>query len=235
MMHRLFGRRNLNFLALVGGRNYAQRDLAEIAASVEDSPRSTIDGVTTASVLAGLDNDFWSYVDRDGSCWLWCGGLRRGYPIYRGRSAARVAYELAYSRQPPDGHHVRRRCAGKTCVRPEHLIADASVYVKRPVKSLTRMQADDIRARRTLGERAAELARVYGVSVQHVNAIIRGAVWGGDPATRRPRPGSVMIERVEIDAGGVAWEVLACGHRIRSTPWPNKWRRCAACAEAPGR
>ncbi len=171
---------------------------------------------------------FWKLVDKNGACWLWCGGMRRGYPIFDDRSAARVAWELTFG-DVPRGRHVRRRCASRTCVRPDHLIADASTHVRRPVFALSAMQAEDIRARRAAGETVVELAQLYGVSVQHVGAIVRQASWSGRP--RGPRPGSVDIVRVETDADDTAWDVLACGHgRVRSTPWPNKWRHCPTCS-----
>lgn len=55
-------------------------------------------------------------------CHLWRGLVSRGYPVYRGRSAARVAYERKHGALPthlePD--HLCRR---PRCVRTEHLEA----------------------------------------------------------------------------------------------------------------
>jgi uncharacterized protein (DUF433 family) len=105
---------------------------------------------------------------------------------------------------------------------------DPDVHVRRPTRVLTRMMADDIRVRHAAGASIAELANTYGVSAQHVSNIVNGTVWTGD-GTRRPGPGSVMIVRVDADADGIMQDVLACGHRVDSTPWPNRWRRCRDC------
>lgn len=69
-------------------------------------------------------NDFWSQVQRTGTCWLWR-GERIGYhhiswaefynvPVHR------IAYTLTYGPIPP-GLVVRHRCDNPPCVRPDHL------------------------------------------------------------------------------------------------------------------
>lgn len=187
-----------------------------------------------ASIGAGDDYDrvvvsklfvegFWSKVDRRGSCWLWAGGIRNGYPIYRGRLAARVSFEVAYG-AIPERRHVRRRCSSRTCVNPEHLIV-GDEHVKRPIHVLSKLQADDIRARRVAGETVIELARRYAVTEQHVRGIVRGHSWN---ATKPPASNSYEIVRVVTGNGGDD-DVLTCGHRVRATPWPNRRRRCREC------
>jgi hypothetical protein len=171
--------------------------------------------------------DFWRHADRAGACWTWTGGTRKGYPVYRGRPATRIAYELAYGQPVPAGHHVRRRCAGRTCLNPEHLTMEATERIKRPIHKLSELQAEDVRARHAGGETVAQLAERYGVTVQHVRGILRQRCWTGRP--RGPQPGSVMIVGTEMDNDGIQLDILACGHRIASTPWPNKWRRCKEC------
>lgn len=173
-------------------------------------------------------DDFWVRVDRAGSCWTWTGGTRRGYPVYRGHSAIRVAYELAHGQPVPAGHHVRRRCTGRSCLNPEHLTADGDEHIKRPIHKLSELQAEDVRARHAGGETVAQLAGRYKITVQHIHGILRRRCWTGRP--RGPQPGSVAIVGTELDGDGVQLDVLACGHRVASTPWPNKWRRCRECA-----
>jgi uncharacterized protein (DUF433 family) len=174
--------------------------------------------------------EFWSRVDHRGACGIWTGGTRSGYPIFKGKLATRIAFALTYGDDAiPPGRHVRRRCASRLCISPDHLTVDPDVHVRRPTYVMTRMQADDVRVRHAAGVSIAELANLYGISKQHVNNIVNGAVWSGD-GTRRPKPGSVMIVRVEADADGVMQDVLACGHRVDSTPWPNAWRRCWECS-----
>jgi hypothetical protein len=152
----------------------------------------------------------------------------KGYPIYKGRLATRIAYELATGTPVPTGHHVRRRCASRSCLNPEHLVADAAERLKRPTHKLSKLQADDVRARHANGEPVAKLAERYGITPQHVRGILRKRCWTGKP--RGPKPGSIAIVGTESDSDGLQLDVLACGHRVASTPFPNKWRHCRECA-----
>lgn len=73
---------------------------------------------------------FWKYVDQtsdpDG-CWLWTGGLRRGYGRFSLRLGQPVpAHRYAYEQINgviPDGMFVLHRCDVRGCVRPSHLYA----------------------------------------------------------------------------------------------------------------
>lgn len=184
-----------------------------------------------------FENDFLAEferrVDRAGTCHHWIGATTNGLPSFRGRLATRVAYEIANGRPVPPGRHVRRRCSAPLCVRPEHLTIDIHERVKRPARrqKLSRMLADDVRARHAAGVSVAQLAADYAITRQHVHRILTGESWVGDPRTRQRQPGTALIERVAVDHDGTFWDVLACGHgRVRSTLWPNAWRRCDACA-----
>jgi len=177
--------------------------------------------------------EFDKRVDRAGSCHHWIGATTNGLPSFRGRLATRVAYEIANGRAVPPGRHVRRRCSAPLCVRPEHLTIDVHERVKRPRRQqkLSRMLADDVRARHAAGAAVMQLAADFAITRQHVYRIVSGQAWVGDPGTRQRQPGTALIERVAVDPDGTSWDVLACGHgRVRSTPWPNTWRRCDVCA-----
>jgi len=174
--------------------------------------------------------EFVKRIDRAGSCHHWTGATTNGLPSFRGRLATRVTWEIANG-SVPAGRHVRRRCSAPLCIRVEHLTVDPRERVKRPSKTLSRFLAEDIRVRHRAGETVAQLAENYNVTKQHVYGVLNGRVWAGD-GTRKPKPGSVMIVGVGVDADGVTVDKLACGHAVPAVNWPNRWRRCPSCAEA---
>lgn len=67
---------------------------------------------------------FWAKVERSDGCWLWTGGLRRGYGVVviaqRRLAAHRVAYEWCVG-PVPSGLFVLHSCDTPSCVRPDHL------------------------------------------------------------------------------------------------------------------
>jgi hypothetical protein len=66
---------------------------------------------------------FWREVDVGGpeDHWPWLGDLdRHGTPVYRGRPANEVAYDLARGPRPR-GSRLVRRCDDPRCVNPEHM------------------------------------------------------------------------------------------------------------------
>ncbi|MCX5745756.1 MAG: hypothetical protein NT062_25045 [Proteobacteria bacterium] len=167
-------------------------------------------------------------VDRAGSCHHWTGATTNGLPSFRGKLAARIAFEIVQG-PIPVGRHVRRRCSGPLCVRAAHLTVDTAEHVRRPSKKLSRHLAEDVRVRHAAGETVMQLAESFGISRQHVHGILSGRVWTGD-GTRKPKPGSIAIVGTEFDGDGTRHDKLACGHILVSTNWPNRWRRCRECS-----
>lgn len=78
-----------------------------------------------------LKNNFWEYVTKTESCWLWTGALtRRGYghfqffdlKLHRRRQigAHRFSYLLVHG-DLPDDVLIHHKCEIKICVNPDHL------------------------------------------------------------------------------------------------------------------
>ncbi len=73
---------------------------------------------------------FWDYVNKTATCWLWKGGMTRGYGVYavwrgnryRNTRAHRVAYELTIGFIPV-GLEIDHLCRVRNCVNPAHLEA----------------------------------------------------------------------------------------------------------------
>ena len=146
-----------------------------------------------------LSERFWTNVDRSSgadACWPWIGATDgHGYgqisldshPI----KASRLAYLLAKG-AIPDGALIRHTCDNPPCCNPSHLIpgthADNSrdmrergrqnLGVRNPRSLLTEDAVRAIRAAvRDQTATQRELATRYGVSIQCVNAVVRGRAW----------------------------------------------------------
>jgi len=74
-----------------------------------------------------IPQSVWSRVDRSGNCWVWVGGLSRGYGRFQlnGRKGPRVlAHRLVWEElcgPVPRGFELDHLCRNKRCVNPSHL------------------------------------------------------------------------------------------------------------------
>jgi hypothetical protein len=135
-------------------------------------------------------------VSPDG-CWLWRGGDNgRGYGVMglrdprRTTYVHRVMYELA---KGPilEGYEVAHTCDVRNCVRPSHLVlmthagnvadmVSKGRSARGASRRNTRLTEDGVRAIRSrvaAGERRAELAAEFGVSVAAVDLDRHAEAW----------------------------------------------------------
>ena len=148
---------------------------------------------------------FWIRVQKGDGCWLWIGsrlptGYGRFYPNGRvGMYAHRVSWEIANNHQIPHGLCVMHSCDTPACVNPEHLRVGTqaenmqdmfergrqgyygSPGEKHPNSKLTNEQVREIRemwrTRRSSGLTKVEIGRMYGVTKNNIDLIVRRISW----------------------------------------------------------
>lgn len=137
--------------------------------------------------------EFWQYVDKTATCWLWMGGrLPHTHPYgfcnYNGKTvrAHRQAWILTYGAIPA-GLWVLHHCDNPPCCRPEHLylgtIADntrdthaRNRYPLGEEHYNARLTAQDIHTIRILaqgGTLQKDIAQQFGIQQQTVSKIVR--------------------------------------------------------------
>jgi len=61
-------------------------------------------------------------IDAETGCWIWTGAVDGGYGVHY-HAVGRYAYRFAYCETVgpiPEGYRLRRTCASRLCVNPEH-------------------------------------------------------------------------------------------------------------------
>lgn len=141
-------------------------------------------------------NRFWARFTENGpnDCWPWMGskwhfGHGRLYSFGLDFRAHRLSYEL-FEGDIPAGLCVCHHCDNPGCVNPNHLYLGDKTQntADRDRRGRTskgerhyaaRLSAEDVRAIRAeyAPGRGAQLARRYGVSAEHVMAIVKRKKW----------------------------------------------------------
>ena len=154
--------------------------------------------------LAGIENRFWSRVERSQGCWEWIGARSSaGYGVTskvgRWMLAHRLSWEIANGPIPAE-LYVLHHCDNPPCVRPDHLYvgtagdnlrdthsrhptysASVAAIDKRttgelsPNAKLTERAVQDIRAIRGMKQR--DIGRLFGVSQTTIWRVLRGYTW----------------------------------------------------------
>lgn len=143
---------------------------------------------------------FWSHVDRGDGCWLW--GLRPNgrygmfkvgsRPDRRSIRAHRFAWEITNGAIPV-GKMVLHRCDVPLCVRPDHLFLGTALDnaqdrerkgrgnqpkgARNNRAILSEGQVRELRAAHEDGVTVARLARLVGISEEHVRRILNRGSW----------------------------------------------------------
>jgi len=133
---------------------------------------------------------FWGKVKkgRKDHCWEWTAGRYSAgdgafhLPDSRGRyftvRAARVAYRLAYGKDPGK-QRVCRRCFNRVCCNPAHLYLGTNADTARALSKLTIEDVRAIRRGRARGEKYGVLAQRFGVERTTAYDIATGRSWRG--------------------------------------------------------
>lgn len=131
-----------------------------------------------------------NYSINENGCFIWSGYKNSsGYGVIRlnGRlhRVTRLVYQFTHRKKPDERDVVRHKCDNPACVNPAHLeIGSRNDNVqdmisrgrnlsgeKCPWAKFSRAQADEIRRRRSIGERSVDLAREFGVHPNTIYAI----------------------------------------------------------------
>lgn len=139
-------------------------------------------------------SEFWNYVERTETCWIWKGRTRAdGYGrLGNNNRAHRVAFELCHG-PFPEHLHVLHHCDNPPCVRPDHLFlgTDADNMRDKIAKGRQRwgsangesngnatMTIEQVLAiRASIGLSKYALARKYGVTRRTIYDILTRATW----------------------------------------------------------
>lgn len=162
------------------------------------------EGTGRAEILAR----FWSHVNRakakGDDCWPWRGGTNnRGYGLFYVEGTQRIkAHRLVWliaRGDIPAGLVIRHRCENSLCVNPAHLeLGTQQQNIHDSVRSgrkkawglqkLTARQVQEIRARVSAGALQKDVARIFGISRNHVSTIVNGKAWGHLPVHESASP-----------------------------------------------
>lgn len=76
-------------------------------------------------MFRGRNKDFWSYVNKTGTCWLWIGAVgNHGYGVFSQYSVDILAHRYSFMNLGgviPKGKILHHKCRNTLCVNPEHL------------------------------------------------------------------------------------------------------------------
>lgn len=149
---------------------------------------------------------FWRAVDirGDDECWPWKGHQDGdGYGLFTYHGRVRPAHELARSfaigELRPHGFDTCHSCDVPSCCNPMHLrfgtrqnnVDDMWERGRAGLRAtkLTNELVREMRERRAMGARQADLAAEYGVSAGYVSEIVNGLSWqdAGGPITGKSK------------------------------------------------
>jgi hypothetical protein len=166
--------------------------------NAEKQRRNRAKAKLLGELVDGIEDRFWSRVNKTEVCWEWTANLHCGYGrivyLCQELESHRVSWKLAYG-AIPDGLWVLHKCDNRKCVRPDHLFLGTVVDNVKDRDSKGRqatglkilanrpnlkLRPDDVRAIRLrvdAGEGNAPIAYEYGVSPNQIRRIYRRERW----------------------------------------------------------
>ena len=138
---------------------------------------------------------FWSRVEKSPGCWRWTGAASHGYGVIVFRGVSYDTHRLAYALSHgviATGLLVCHHCDTPPCVRPDHLFLGTILDNNRDARRKGRGTSGDrarcrtvldwnavaeIRRRRSLGERNAQLAVAFSVHNSTISRVVQARRW----------------------------------------------------------
>lgn len=142
-----------------------------------------------------VEQRFWDFVDKTGTCWLWLGSKVCGYGQFNlnGKTVRSHHYSFFLSKGMWPTLDVLHSCDTPSCVNPDHLregtdkdnAADRDSRSRRQapkgelngMAKLTEAMVMQARLRYSAGELIADLADAYGVKIGPMRKAIKGRSW----------------------------------------------------------
>lgn len=129
------------------------------------------------------EEDFWKKVDKDpDGCWYWRGYVTKsGYGSFKINNAIywthRLSFFYTHGRWPEEV--LDHLCETKHCVNPAHLEeVSHRVNIRRGNNTkLTEANVVDIKLYLSTGLKQKDIARMFGLSQQHISEISTGKNW----------------------------------------------------------
>lgn len=124
---------------------------------------------------------FWNKVEFGPNCWEWKAGKSKGYGVFKGKHAHRVAYEMVVG--PLGKLHGCHSCDNPGCVRPSHIFAgtpkdNAQDRVRKGRSAGPRSPSREkilwVRDRWAEGWSLTEIGRESGIGYGTVKLIVEG-------------------------------------------------------------
>jgi hypothetical protein len=140
---------------------------------------------------------FWLKVEKTNNCWVWTGGTRNGYGLFRLRDKMWSAHRLSYAIHKGDvgNFKVRHTCDNPPCINPEHLLlgthqdnSNDKMIRDRHTFSLTNEQVLDIRSRPLTTTMCRDLAEEFGVDASLIKNVLTGNNYAWLPGARQIPP-----------------------------------------------